>query len=1051
MHGLDGLPQPDVGKALEAGVELAATVARGALGGAAGRPDAIRYNAADFKHRVQDELALATADALAHFADTVANKIAPFETNLVCDGLGNGKSAGEDHIKNEFLKYAGVELRARINALFLLVQTAELHPTEWREARVTTIYKNKGDAGDWSNQRYITVTSAICKAYERVWDLRLRRVYDQPGSPLRWSSTQGGFRLGRGCPEQCYLLYQAIRARFALGLSTPVGFVDLWKAFPSSSRETLLHRLAQAGKGPVASPPKQSWVRTVSRHMWRVIRDGGRRLYNFIRFQGVKSSRYSVEQGLREGSALSPTLFLVIIDPFIRACKEAGYGLTVELAGEQVWVGALCFADDIALVGRDADDLQNMLSLLDKFAADYHLLPSPTKSEVVVFTPPRTEASLASRETTTELVYGAVGRTLRQRQGWQSLEEANTRWAGAPLPGLGPYWEVHSIAGSLREPVFAVRNAFTGELRTEAGWTSFFHMQQHLPGVWRDTTQCSDDGGELIPRDGVVVAVQRERGGWLYTVKWEALAPNGLARPMPPPPADAVMSWTELWPTLDTPPEKEVQGWTLWGQQMKVVDAYKYLGVWFDRHLTMKRHCDMMKCKGMLKLQSFQNMVGFSDGNGVPADLIPNLFEAYVLSAVVYGMELCEEHGPPVVDTLTTRLTRWMAGYPRRGAPAYPLRRDFGFQSGLAIVWKRYSVLAGILQGMDSDRSQHRLHTAALRHRMRRGNVVGRRHRGRTWEDDLLRITNAHLQGADPSWSMELRARCEDYGERGETATSHINALLAKLTLSTAGGARPDDDVWGDEVREGEEPRMPTPRDRANMQARFLGRLEDTRAWVADARKQGRRAVGNRRRHYVRLSGDAVAWFVRGGGPQPYLCGERDPRRWKLLTQMRIGASHFLRSHHFGEADHYCPHGCCAAVETSEHFTMDCPMYADVRDLHRPRLRRTYSAMRAVWRTAGFVMLPWRVVSTDPHRMWKMLLGGLPIDPKLHSWDDLQALRDGEMRSAWTAWLDESESLLRALRAVRQESLASTPGSGPIPRHHHRRTAWVPENAGAQQ
>jgi hypothetical protein len=62
---------------------------------------------------------------------------------------------------------------------------------------------------------------------------------------------------------------------------------------------------------------------------------------------------------------------------------------------------------------------------------------------------------------------------------------------------------------------------------------------------------------------------------------------------------------------------------------------------------------------------------------------------------------------------------------------------------------------------------------------------------------------------------------------------------------------------------------------------------------------------------------------------------------------------------------------------------------------------------------------------------------------KLHSWDDLQALRDGEMRSAWTAWLDESESLLRALRAVRQESLESTPGSGPIPRHHHRRTAWA--------
>ena len=145
----------------------------------------------------------------------------------------------------------------------------------------------------------------------------------------------------------------------------------------------------------------------------------------------------------------------------------------------------------------------------------------------------------------------------------------------------------------------------------------------------------------------------------------------------------------------------------------------------------------------------------------------------------------------------------------------------------------------------------------------------------------------------------------------------------------------------------------------------------------------------------------------------------------------------------FGGADNYCPHACCAAVETPEHFTMTCPMYADVRDLHLPGLRRTYSDMRAVWRAAGFTMLPWRAMSVDPHRMWKMLLGGLPVDPKLHSWDDLKALRDGETRSAWTAWLDASESLLRALRAARQESLASTPGSGPIPRHHHRRTAWA--------
>ena len=72
-----------------------------------------------------------------------------------------------------------------------------------------------------------------------------------------------------------------------------------------------------------------------------------------------------------------------------------------------------------------------------------------------------------------------------------------------------------------------------------------------------------------------------------------------------------------------------------------------------------------------------------------------------------------------------------------------------------------------------------------------------------------------------------------------------------------------------------------------------------------------------------------------------------------------------------------------------------------------------------------------------------MLLGGLPVDPKLQSWDDLKLLREGELRATWTSWLDASEPLPRALRAVRRESLASTPGLGPIPCLHHRRTAWV--------
>ena len=49
-------------------------------------------------------------------------------------------------------------------------------------------------------------------------------------------------------------------------------------------------------------------------------------LTNYITFAGVRSEPYKVTQGLREGSVLSPTLFLVVIDPLIKLLEEQGLG-----------------------------------------------------------------------------------------------------------------------------------------------------------------------------------------------------------------------------------------------------------------------------------------------------------------------------------------------------------------------------------------------------------------------------------------------------------------------------------------------------------------------------------------------------------------------------------------------------------------------------------------------------------------------------------------------------------------------------------------------------
>ena len=71
---------------------------------------------------------------------------------------------------------------------------------------------------------------------------------------------------------------------------------------------------------------------------------------------------YSVVDGLREGSSLSPTLFNVFIDLFLHRIRQLGLGAAVRLrSGARIWAGALAYADDIVLLADSPEELQQLL------------------------------------------------------------------------------------------------------------------------------------------------------------------------------------------------------------------------------------------------------------------------------------------------------------------------------------------------------------------------------------------------------------------------------------------------------------------------------------------------------------------------------------------------------------------------------------------------------------------------------------------------------------------------------------------------------------------
>jgi Reverse transcriptase (RNA-dependent DNA polymerase) len=77
---------------------------------------------------------------------------------------------------------------------------------------------------------------------------------------------------------------------------------------------------------------------------------------------------------------LSPVLFCVYIDDLLVKLSRSGIGCFSGLN----FVGALAYADDIVLVAPTPAAMRKMLTICDKYAADYNIMFNPGKSKFLV-------------------------------------------------------------------------------------------------------------------------------------------------------------------------------------------------------------------------------------------------------------------------------------------------------------------------------------------------------------------------------------------------------------------------------------------------------------------------------------------------------------------------------------------------------------------------------------------------------------------------------------------------------------------------------------------
>ena len=126
------------------------------------------------------------------------------EMLLAINSLKNNKSPGIDGIPGEILKHGGGSLHHQLYQLITAIWETEEVPQQWRDSRIISIYKKKGDRATCGNSRGISLLSVAGKVLAKVLLTRLNKSIVDEVCP----ESQCGFRRERGTVDMIFVARQ---------------------------------------------------------------------------------------------------------------------------------------------------------------------------------------------------------------------------------------------------------------------------------------------------------------------------------------------------------------------------------------------------------------------------------------------------------------------------------------------------------------------------------------------------------------------------------------------------------------------------------------------------------------------------------------------------------------------------------------------------------------------------------------------------------------------------------------------------------------------------
>ena len=215
------------------------------------------------------------------------------------DNAKTNKAAGEDTIPYELIKQLGPEARKFTLHLFNEIWRGKPIPQRWKTAVILPLLKDGKDPAQPASYRPISLTDCFGKLLEKVLADRLAAYMEENNL---FNECQAGFRKERSMTDQILKLVQLATDRMQNKngeVATLITFFDFERAYDKVWREGLIAKMIKLNI-------PYSFIKYT-----RLFLSSRKTM---VEINGVRSDEFFLNEGLPQGSAISPLLFLLFIN-----------------------------------------------------------------------------------------------------------------------------------------------------------------------------------------------------------------------------------------------------------------------------------------------------------------------------------------------------------------------------------------------------------------------------------------------------------------------------------------------------------------------------------------------------------------------------------------------------------------------------------------------------------------------------------------------------------------------------------------------------------------